>query len=60
MSAPWRHLPARESGHFFAREGGQPMSVRAQCQGVSRRRGKFAKKASLQKKSRVLQTWILT
>src|SRR5438445_8622085 len=34
------------------------MSVRAQCQGVSRRRDHFATKASLQKKSHALQTWI--
>jgi hypothetical protein len=30
-----RHFPACESVHFFARECGQPMSVRAKCQGVS-------------------------
>jgi hypothetical protein len=30
-----RLLPARESGRFFARDRGQPMSVRAKCQGVS-------------------------
>src|ERR1700682_365857 len=53
-----RHFPARDSGHFFARERGQPMSVRAKCQGVSWRWSRFAKKASLQKESRVLQTWI--
>jgi hypothetical protein len=46
----------------FARECGQRVSVRAESHGTVEieRATQFASRSSLQKKSRVLQTWIST